>query len=127
MLRNDFKRLSEGKEFIIATDFDDTLVRAKEFPEFSCRTFWFYVLRHIQRNYSNVKVILFTCREGKYLEDAVKFCESHGLTFDAVNEDIPSSIEWKGKTRKPFAHIYVDDRNTGIGEAVTRICREARK
>ena len=49
MLRNDFKRLSEGKEFIIATDFDDTLVRAKEFPEFSSRTFWFYVLRYIQR------------------------------------------------------------------------------
>ena len=111
MLRNDFKRLSEGKEFIIATDFDDTLVRAKEFPEFSGRTFWFYVLRYIQRKYSNVRVILFTCREGKYLDDAVNFCRKHSLTFDAVNEDIPSSIEWKGKSRKPFAHIYVDDRN----------------
>ena len=127
MLRNDFKRLSEGKEFIIATDFDDTLVRAKEFPEFSSRTFWFYVLRYIQRKYSNVKVILFTCREGKYLDDAVNFCRKHSLTFDAVNEDIPSSIEWKGKSRKPFAHIYVDDRNTGIGEAVKKSCREARK
>ena len=114
MLRNDFKRLSEGKEFIIATDFDDTLVRAKEFPEFSSRTFWFYVLRYIQRKYSNVRVILFTCREGKYLDDA-------------VNEDIPSSIEWKGKSRKPFAHIYVDDRNAGIGEAIKNICREARE
>ena len=38
--------------------------------------------------------------------------------FDAINADVPSSIKWKGKTRKPFADVYVDDRNLDIKSAV---------
>lgn len=107
---NDFDRLVTGKEFIIATDFDDTLVNAGEYPEFKGKTKWFYELLGTKKEYPNVKIILWTCREGKELEDAVAFCRENGLEFDAVNEDVSSSLEWKGKTRKPFAHIYVDDR-----------------
>ena len=59
----------------------------------------------------------FTCREGKYLASALQFCHQNGLTFDAINSDVPSSVKWKGKTRKPFAHIYVDDRNVTITDA----------
>lgn len=106
----DFDRIFKGEEFIIATDFDDTLVTADKFPEFYGTTKWFHTLKATKEEYPNVKIILWTCREGKYLEDAVAFCKEHGLEFDAVNEDIPSSLAWKGKTRKPFAHIYVDDR-----------------
>ena len=103
----DFDRIFKGKEFIIATDFDDTLVVSYGFPKFDETTKWFHTLKATKEEYPNVKVILWTCREGKYLEDAIAFCKEHGL---AVNEDIPSSLAWKGKTRKPFAHIYVDDR-----------------
>lgn len=106
----DFDRIFKGEEFIIATDFDDTLVLSGKFPKFDKTTKWFHTLKATKEEYPNVKVILWTCREGKYLEDAVAFCKEHGLEFDAVNEDIPSSLAWKGKTRKLFAHIYVDDR-----------------
>lgn len=119
MYRNeyeDFDRIFRGEEFIIATDFDDTLVEAGRFPEFGEDTKWFDTLQKIKAAYPNVKIILWTCREGKALAEAVTFCRENGLTFDAVNEDIPSSLEWKGKTRKPFAHIYVDDRNRCVSD-----------
>ena len=118
MIVDVIKRLKANKEVIIATDFDDTLVKAKTFPEFGEPTPWFHIVKKLQDNFSNLKLILWTCREGKYLESALAFCQQNGLMFDAINSDVPSSIKWKGKTRKPFAHIYVDDRNLDIKSAV---------
>ena len=119
MIVDVIKRLKAKKEVIIATDFDDTLVEAKRFPEFGEPTSWFHIVKKLQDNFSNLKLILWTCREGKYLESALAFCQQNGLMFDAINSDVPSSIKWKGKTRKPFAHVYVDDRNLGIKDAVS--------
>ena len=112
------KKLKANKEVIIATDFDDTLVEAKQFPKFGKPTPWFHVAKKLQENFPKLKLILWTCREGKYLESAITFCHQNGLMFDAINSDVPSSIKWKVKTRKPFAHIYVDDRNLDIKSAV---------
>ena len=53
------------------------------------------------------KVTLFTCREGSHLSEAVKACESHGLTFDSINESIP---EISFRSRKLYADFYIDDR-----------------
>ena len=118
MIVDVIKRLQAKKEVIIATDFDDTLVKAKKFPEFGEPTPWFHVAKKLQENFPKLKLILWTCREGKYLESALAFCHQNGLMFDAINSDVPSSIKWKGKTRKPFAHVYVDDRNLDIKSAV---------
>ncbi len=112
------KRLKAKKEVIIATDFDGTLVEAKRFPKFGKPTLWFHIAKKLQENFPKLKLILWTCREGKYLESALAFCHQNGLMFDAINSDVPSSIKWKGKTRKPFAHVYVDDRNLDIKSAV---------
>ena len=112
------KKLKANKEVIIATDFDGTLGEAKRFPKFGKPTLWFHIAKKLQDNFPNIKLILWTCREGKYLESALAFCHQNGLMFDAINSDVPSSIKWKGKTRKPFAHIYVDDRNLDIKSAV---------
>ena len=112
------KKLKANKEVIIATDFDGTLVEAKRFPKFGKPTLWFHIAKKLQDNFPNIKLILWTCREGKYLESAITFCHQNGLMFDAINSDVPSSIKWKGKTRKPFAHIYVDDKNLDIKSAV---------
>lgn len=70
------------------------------------------------------KIILFTCREGHYLKNAVRFCKNRGLIFDAVNDDLNEIKErfseglesWKksGRARKVFADIYVDDRAYAI-------------
>ena len=112
MIVDVIKRLKANKEVIIATDFDDIL-------EFGKPTPWFHIAKKLQENFPKLKLILWTCREGKYLESALIFCHQNGLMFDAINSDVPSSIKWKGKTRKPFAHIYVDDRNLYIKDAVS--------
>lgn len=56
-------------------------------------------------------LILWTCREGKALEEAVAACEKWGLHFDAVNENLPSWKEFFGNDpRKVGANEYWDDR-----------------
>ena len=57
------------------------------------------------------KVILWTCRCGDRLKEAVKWCEEHGLIFAAVNENLPEMIEEYGSdSRKIFADYYIDDK-----------------
>lgn len=58
------------------------------------------------------RFILWTCREGDQLERALQWCYFHGLTFDAVNDNLPEHIERYGNNcRKVYADIYIDDRN----------------
>ena len=56
-------------------------------------------------------LILWTCREGDLLQEAVVACEGWGLTFDAVNESLPDWIEEFGtQPRKVGASEYWDDK-----------------
>ena len=56
-------------------------------------------------------LILFTCREGKLLRQAVQWCKEQGLTFDAVNRNTRERIKaYKGDSRKISADIYIDDK-----------------
>lgn len=56
-------------------------------------------------------LILWTCREGARLRDAVDFCRMYGLEFDAVNENLPEVSErFGGDCRKVSATEYWDDR-----------------
>ncbi len=56
-------------------------------------------------------LILWTCRTGKYLDDAVEFCRAHGLEFDAVNDNLPETVAAYGGSncRKIVADEYWDD------------------
>ena len=57
------------------------------------------------------KVILWSCRTEKYLEDALSWCANYGLYFDAVNANLPEMNELYGNDcRKIGADIYIDDR-----------------
>jgi hypothetical protein len=68
-----------------------------------------------QKRAEGHKLILWTCRCGKYLEQAVKWCRQHGLVFDAVNENLPERIaEYGGDCRKISADFYLDDKNLDI-------------
>lgn len=65
-------------------------------------------------------LILWTCREGQLLQEAVDACRSWGLEFDAINESLPEWIEEYGtRPRKVGASEYWDDRavqmNAGNG------------
>lgn len=99
---------------IFAVDFDGTLAIGeygnKQVPNISLMAYL------IQERRRGNKVILWTCRAGEHLEDAVRFCKEHGLEFDAVNENLPEIIaDYGGDTRKVFADYYIDDRNLNPG------------
>lgn len=65
----------------------------------------------IKRRKQGNKIILWTCREGDRLQEAVEWCKSYGLEFDAVNENIPEMIEWYGNdTRKIGYDVLIDDK-----------------
>ena len=63
-----------------------------------------------QRRKGN-KLILWTCREGKELKNAVYWCEEQGLTFDAVNDNLPEVVRYYGNnSRKITCDYYLDDK-----------------
>jgi histidinol phosphatase-like enzyme len=95
--------------FIVAVDFDGTLVR-DSFPNIGEKNDEvFRLVKHwANRGY---KIVLWTCRDGQYLDDAVAFCSKHGLEFDAVNRNIPEVVKlFNNDTRKVYADVYVDDK-----------------
>lgn len=108
---------------LIAIDFDGTLVEDR-FPDIGkpLKGVKFETLiddcKYLQNK--GHKLILWTCRSGKRLDEAVEFCYKRGLVFDAVNDDLeefkanyPEGMEaWRksGKARKVFADYYIDDR-----------------
>jgi len=92
---------------IIAVDFDGTLC-VNEWPKIG-RANMSTVDKLIDLRAAGHKVILWTCREGELLEQAVQWCILRGLEFDAVNENI---IKTEGKdTRKVWADVYIDDKH----------------
>lgn len=109
MEKNVSKEQMNKLPYIIAVDFDGTLVEDK-FPEIGepIESTWVLV-RSCQM--AGVKVILWTSRDNDRLKDAVKFCNERGLYFDAVNENLPECIEmFNNDTRKVYANEYWDDK-----------------
>jgi len=94
---------------IIAVDFDGTIVKHK-FPAIGKEIpYAIKTLKLIQQK--GHKLILWTYRSGKELEDAVKFCEERGLIFHAVNNDYEGEEFDNTYSRKIYADMYIDDRN----------------
>lgn len=57
------------------------------------------------------KLILWTCRAGAELTDAIDWCHAHGLTFDAINDNLPEVIaQYGNNSRKISCDYYIDDR-----------------
>ena len=103
---------------IYAVDFDGTITRHSRFPELGEPNT--ELIEWLKREKEDgVRLILWTCRVGELLQEAVKFCEKYGLTFDAVNENLPEIIESFGTdTRKVFANVYIDDLNKTPWEVI---------
>lgn len=56
-------------------------------------------------------LILWTCRSGRPLEEAIAACRQYGLEFDAVNANLPERLQAYGvDCRKVEADEYWDDR-----------------
>ena len=111
---------------IIAIDFDGTIVEHR-FPEIGhIRPFAFETLQALQAK--NYRLILWTHRSGRLLDEAVTFCLEHGVKFYAVNRNYPEEKWYEHDSRKILADVYIDDRNLGgvpsWGEIYQIICPE---
>ncbi len=96
----------------IAVDFDGTIVEHKYPAIGKTKLFAFETLKELQKQ--GHKLILWTYRSGKELEEAVKFCKENDFEFYAVNKNYPEEIfEENEISRKIYADIYIDDRNIG--------------
>jgi hypothetical protein len=61
------------------------------------------------------RLVLWTCREGKLLDDAIEWCRERGVEFYAANRDYPEETTDNNPhfTRKLKADLFIDDRNIG--------------
>lgn len=96
---------------IVAVDFDGTLC-VDSYPMIGAPNLSLIrLLKEWQR--SKTKLILWTCRCGDALVEAVDWCAGHDLYFDAINANVPETIEKYGSDpRKITADIYIDDRSS---------------
>lgn len=98
---------------VIAVDFDGTIVEHKypaigrEIP---------FAIETLKRLASDRhKLILWSVREGRLLDEAVEFCRERGLEFYAINRDYPEEEREQNNhfSRKLKADLFIDDRNLG--------------
>ena len=94
---------------IIAVDFDGTLCQDC-YPGIGAPNR--ALIRYLkEQRTTGARIILWTCRCGNALEEAVAWCAGQGLLFDAVNQNLPENIRKYGTdSRKIFADLYIDDR-----------------
>lgn len=97
---------------IIAVDFDGTIVEHK-YPRIGKEIpFAIATLKKLQAE--RHLLILWTVREGKFLEEAINFCREKGLEFYAVNRNYPEeSDDAIIQCRKINADYFIDDHNVG--------------
>jgi hypothetical protein len=92
----------------IAVDFDGTIVENK-YPKIGKPLpFAFETLIELQKK--GCVLILWTCREGVLLDEAVEFCRKNGVEFYAVNQNHPDEESYIETSRKIDARYYIDDR-----------------
>lgn len=94
---------------IIAVDFDGTLCYSN-WPDLGePNTALIEYLKQLQIDGN--KLILWTCRAGEALANAVSWCRQYQLEFDAVNDNLPEIVEQYGNnSRKITCDYYIDDR-----------------
>ncbi|MCL7755058.1 BT0820 family HAD-type phosphatase [Polaribacter sp. Z022] len=96
---------------IIAVDFDGTIVE-DAYPKVGKEMiFAFDTLKRLQGQ--GHRLILWTYRSGRKLDEAVAFCKENGLEFYAVNKNFPEEEYDEKYSRKIHADLFIDDRNVG--------------
>jgi len=102
---NDFMNIK------IAVDFDGTIVE-HEYPKIGKeKLFAFRTLKELEKQ--GARLILWTFRTGKELDEAVEYCRQNGVEFYAVNKNYPEEVLGDSVSRKIDADIYLDDKNLG--------------
>ncbi|GAB5557264.1 MAG: hypothetical protein SchgKO_14770 [Schleiferiaceae bacterium] len=101
-----------NESLIIAVDFDGTVVEDK-YPKIGKpMLFAFETLKQLQAD--GHRLILWTYRHGRKLDEAVEFCKENGIEFYAVNRSYPEEEDSHPKaSRKIHCDLFIDDRNVG--------------
>ena len=95
----------------IAVDFDGTIVE-HDYPDIGKeKLFAFQTLKELDK--LGVRLILWTFRAGKELDEAVSYCRENGIEFYAVNKNYPEEVFNETISRKINADLYIDDKNLG--------------
>ena len=97
------------KSYLFAVDFDGTIV-THDYPNIGTAINGaISVLQELADN--GHKIILYTMRSNKELEDAIKYCKDSKIEIFSVNEN-PTQKTWT-KSPKIYAHYYIDDASVG--------------
>lgn len=104
-----------SEPYVLAIDFDGTITTGSHVEEhmvLNPQTAEFLAVAKEQ----GWAIVLWTCREGDLLEEAVEWCTAHGIEFDAVNENVPIVATVPGLAlRKIYYDILIDDRCLNMG------------
>ena len=97
----------------IAVDFDGTIV-TPQYPKIGEEIpFAIDTLKMLRQD--GHRLILWSVREGKLLDEAVEWCRERGLEFYAVIRDYPEETTDNNPhfSRKLKVDLFIDDRNIG--------------
>jgi len=107
--------------FILAVDYDGTLFEGSWPEKGEPRQDVIDKVKEFKSH--GAEIVLWTCREGISLDEALKRCKEVGLEFDAINVNAPSQLEYMAEkakdgeyfaNRKIFADFYLDDRSHNV-------------
>lgn len=98
---------------VISIDFDGTIVNGDNYPKIgSLQLFAKDVIQSWVDD--GCKIIINSCRAGRYEGHAVDFLKENDVPFHYFNCNLPSSIEYyKMDCRKISADVYIDDKQLG--------------
>ena len=105
------------KQFILAVDFDNTIVDTDE------SVLRQPVIKGLRKDAKEVLqklhdeghyIIINTCRNVGNLQKAIDYLNENGVVYDIVNANHPDNVKkFKMDNRKIFADFYIDDKNIG--------------
>lgn len=104
--------MDKPNKLVFAIDFDGCIV-SNEWPRIGAPK------RHMVGFMRRIKalghtIIIWTCREGESLREALAFLDAHNIPYDYANENCPERIAYYGNDcRKIGADFYIDDRMIG--------------
>lgn len=104
---------NKKEEKVYAIDFDGTLCK-NIYPKIGeAKEEVIDYVKSLKENGN--KLILWTCRTGEELDNAIEWCSKRGLEFDAINENLEDTInEYGTDPRKISVDCYIDDKALNV-------------
>lgn len=98
---------------IIAIDFDGTICRGKYPAIEGAQPYAREVITRLHEG--GHYIIIWTCRTGERLLEAVNWLLEQKIPFDRINDHHPDNLREYGNIggKKIYAHCYIDDKNLG--------------